>query len=79
AAPTELSAFAWALSDGAAFDPVETTFHGEPTREGSFLFDFGSVAGHTPVMALVSLLMMALALRGGHRQRFGFFRWRVRC
>lgn len=74
AAPTELSASAWALSDGTAFDPVETTFHGEPAREGSFLFNFGSVGGHTPVMALVSLLMTALALRGGRRQRFGVFR-----
>ncbi|MBT8482505.1 MAG: hypothetical protein HKP36_13060, partial [Myxococcales bacterium] len=63
ARPVELTAISFAGSPVGALDPIETTFQGEPTREGSSLFSFASVGGNAPLMAFVSLLLMTLALR----------------
>jgi len=63
ARPIELTAISFAGYPVGALDPIETTFQGEPTREGSSLFSFASVGGNAPLTAFVSLLLMTLALR----------------
>ena len=69
ARPIKLTAFSFAGSAVGALDPIETTFQGEPTREGRSFFSFASVGGRTPLMALSSLLLMTLALQLGIRRR----------
>jgi hypothetical protein len=69
ARPIELTAMSFAGSPVGALDPIETTFQGEPTREGSSFFSFASVGGRAPVMALSSLLLMTLSLQLGIRRR----------
>jgi len=69
ARPIELTAMSFPGSAVAALDPIETTFQGEPTREGSSFFSFASVGGRAPLMALISLLLMTLALQLGIRRR----------
>lgn len=69
ARPIELTAISFAGSAVGALGPIETTFQGEPTREGSSFFSFASLGGRTPLMALSSLLLMTLALQLGIRRR----------